>query len=109
MNFIHLRKFAHHREFAENFSERFRVARTRRRFTVVLGKFQRVREQERIQPRGRARSTISRGNPREAFLFFPQVQLRKKVFVVEGRRGDALAEIGDGFRHRSHARFVFWR
>src|SRR5258708_5239396 len=29
------------------------------------------------------------------------------MFVVEGRGCYSFAEIGDGFRHRSHARFVF--
>ncbi len=109
MNFIYLRKFIHHREFAEDFGKRFRVARTRRRFAVVFRKLQRVRKQKRIQPGGRACPSISRGNSSETFFFLSQMKLCKEMFVVEGGTGDALAEIRDGFRDGSHALLVFGR
>src|SRR5256885_6960036 len=106
MNFMRLRKFTHHREFAENLRKRFRVARARRRFAIVFRKLQRVREQKRIQPGGRARRTVSRGDASETLLFLPQMQLGKKVLFVEGDACDALAKVGDRFRDGSHACFV---
>src|SRR5207249_8386256 len=69
----------------------------------------RVGKQKRVQPRGRARPSISRGNPGETLLFLPQMQLCKKMFVVERRARNALAEIRDGLRNGSHSLFVFRR
>ncbi len=107
MNLIQLGKFAHHGEFAEDLRKRFRVPSTCRRFAVVFRKFQRVWKQKGVQPRRRARPSISRGDPGETLLFLPQMQLCKKMFVVESGARDAFAKIRDRFRDGSYARFVF--
>ena len=49
MNFVLPGKVRHHREFAKNVRQRFRIAGAGGGFAVVLGKFQGVRQQESVE------------------------------------------------------------
>ena len=109
MHFVFSGELPHHRQFVENFCECFRVTRAGWRFSVVFGKFQRIGKQKGVQSRRRTRRAEAYGDSCQALFFFAQVELRKKMSVVQGGDHHPFAKLGDGLRYRAHMLFVFGR
>ena len=112
VNLVSLEKLLHYRKFAKNPRERFRVAGAGRSFTVVFGTFQGIRQQERIETRGRGGAPISDGQAREAFFFRAQMQLGENRGPASPRAAETvtrLAEIGNRFSNNADALFILQR
>src|SRR5579859_651093 len=104
-----LREFPHNGKLAKNFRQSFRVAGACRGFSVVLGELERIGQEECIEARCGASAAVGDRQACKAFFLGAQMKLRKKMVVLERGGHDAFAEIGDGFRNRAHALFLFRR
>ncbi len=102
-----LRKLGHHRERAKNFRECFGVAGAGRRFTIVFGKFQGVRQKKSVETRSRAGETIAAVLARQAFLFRAQTELREQGAIFERGSNNPFAKSGDRFGNDPNALLVF--
>ncbi len=76
------------------------------RLGVVLGKVERVAQQEGVEARGRAGGLIARIDVDERILRIGDAELLVDVVGLEGRANDALAEGGDGLGCDPDAGFI---
>jgi hypothetical protein len=87
--------------------EDFGITSAGRRFAVVLGKFQRVREKKGVEARCGAGEAVAGMEARKALFFWAEAELGEESAIFE-RGGDyALAKSGDGFSDDADALLVF--
>src|SRR5882724_6629378 len=109
MNLIATRELAHHRQLAKNLRQRFRIARTRRRFSVVLRELQRIRQQKCIQSRGGARRPGIFPQPHQPQFLVTQMELPQQFRIAQRGSCHTLAELRHRLGYIPHPLFIFRR
>ena len=83
MHFIVFCKLSHHRQFAKNIRQHFRITCARWRLAVVLRELQRVGQDERIGARRGAGGRVAGIDPREADLLVAQRELMHEALRLQ--------------------------
>ena len=84
-------------EAVEQLAQPLGIGRTGRRFGVVFGEVQGIRQEERVEPRRGAGPRIAGIEADQPLLGVGDSQGAQQPAVLHRRRDDALADRGDGF------------